>query len=291
MTTDQLTNTAPPRRRDRPLWIAVRHYLEMVVAMVAGMVLLGPVWTTATAVFGGREILDRSDVGALVMATNMAVGMAIWMRHRRHGWTPIAQMSAAMYVPFGLFLVPYWLGAVSGDVMLVGGHLLMLPAMAVAMLLRPGEYAHHNHHRVPAPGPSRARRVGAAVARRWPSLLALVVTVSAWVNDPLPVEPWLLLVLSGGYLVFGLWRREFGNRRVLAIQLAGLAAYVLLALAAAGADERLAAVLVAAGWLAHAGWDLAHHRARAVVPRAYAEGCMVFDVVVGVTILLALWPR
>ncbi|MFD2082485.1 hypothetical protein SAMN05421678_10270 [Actinopolymorpha cephalotaxi] len=296
MTTQQLTNTAPPRRRDRPLWIAGRHYLEMVVAMVAGMMLLGPVWTTATVVLGGREILGRVDAGALVMATNMAIGMAIWMRYRGHGWVPIAQMSAAMYVPFLAFLVPYWLDAVSGDVVMLGGHVLMLPAMAVAMLARPGEYTRHHHRRVPAAEPSGGlrrglRRVGAAVAHRWPSLLGLVVAVGAWVDNPMPDFMWVMLVLPVAYIVIGFWRRQFGDRRVLAIQLGGLVLYVVLFLAALGAHERLAAILVGSGWLVHAGWDVAHHRARSVVPRAYAEACAVFDGVIGLTIILALWPR
>jgi hypothetical protein len=107
------------------------HYLEMVVAMVAGMVLLGPLWDLAAP-----GLTDRADVAALVMATDMAVGMAAWMRVRGHGWAGIAEMSAAMYLPFVVLLVPFWLGAVSGGTLMTVGHVLMLPLMAVAMLWR-----------------------------------------------------------------------------------------------------------------------------------------------------------
>ncbi len=123
--------------RARRSWHYVRHYLEMVVAMVAGMAVLGPV---ETLLWPGVD--DRVDVHAVVMATNMAVAMAAWMRFRGHSWPAVAEMSAAMYVPFAVLLVPYWAGAVSGSVLYTAGHVLMLPAMALAMWWRLDEYAH-----------------------------------------------------------------------------------------------------------------------------------------------------
>ena len=103
----------------------VRHYLEMVVAMLAGMFLLGPleglVWPALTA---------RPDVGVLVMATNMSIGMGAWMRFRGHSWRGIAEMSASMYLPFVVLLVPFWAGAIGEHTMMTWGHVLMLPAMA-----------------------------------------------------------------------------------------------------------------------------------------------------------------
>jgi hypothetical protein len=115
----------------------VRHYLEMVVAMLAGMFLLGPlehlVWPALTA---------RADVGVMVMATNMSIGMGAWMRFRGHSWRGIAEMSASMYLPFVVLLVPFWAGAIGEHALMTWGHLLMLPAMAGVMVLRPAEYAH-----------------------------------------------------------------------------------------------------------------------------------------------------
>jgi hypothetical protein len=119
------------------IWHFVRHYLEMVVAMLVGMFTLGPldglVWPALTA---------RPDVGVMVMATNMSIGMAAWMRFRGHSWRGIAEMSASMYAPFVALLVPFWTGAVGAGALMTWGHLAMLPAMALAMLLRPAEYAH-----------------------------------------------------------------------------------------------------------------------------------------------------
>jgi hypothetical protein len=129
-------HTAPHSRGSR-LWHFLRHYLEMVVAMLVGMFVLGPleglVWPALTA---------RPDVGVLVMATNMSIGMAAWMRFRGHSWRGIAEMSASMYLPFVVLLVPFWAGTIGEHTMMTWGHLLMLPAMALVMLLRPSEYAH-----------------------------------------------------------------------------------------------------------------------------------------------------
>jgi hypothetical protein len=114
----------------------IRHFLEMVVAMVIGMVLLGPLWTLAWP-----HLHAHADLHAMVMATNMSIGMAAWMRFRRHSWTSVAHMSAAMYVPFLILLGPYWTDVISGDTLSTAGHVLMLPSMVIAMLLRRDEYA------------------------------------------------------------------------------------------------------------------------------------------------------
>ncbi|MGY1728681.1 hypothetical protein ACI79J_17065 [Geodermatophilus sp. SYSU D01062] len=136
-----MTTQTPPEQtpaRTRHTWHLARHYLEMVVAMVAGMVVLGPVGTWLWPALD-----DRADVHAIVMATEMAIGMAAWMRVRRHSWPAIAEMSAAMYVPFVVLLVPYWTGTISASALFTAGHVLMLPAMALAMWWRLDEYAHH----------------------------------------------------------------------------------------------------------------------------------------------------
>jgi len=135
MTTTTSTRTSAIRAHLR----FAGHFLEMVVAMLIGMVALGPLWSLALPGLNAYPDLD-----ALVMATNMAAGMALWMRIRRHSWPRIAEMCAAMYVPFVALLIPYWLGAISGHVLMMAGHVLMFPAMLAAMLLRRGDY-YHNH--------------------------------------------------------------------------------------------------------------------------------------------------
>lgn len=76
----EIRRTVPATSRREQLCHFVRHCLEMVVAMVAGMMVLGPV------------------------------------------------------------RLPLWAGVLSGETPLIAGHVLMLPAMVIAMLHRPSEY-------------------------------------------------------------------------------------------------------------------------------------------------------
>lgn len=124
--------------RGRAAWHLVRHYLEMVVAMLVGMAALGAleglVWP---------HLNDRTDVMVLVMATNMAVAMSAWMWFRGHSTIAVAEMAGAMYLPFLVLLVPYWAGAISGYAVTTWGHLLMLVTMALPMVWwRRSEYVH-----------------------------------------------------------------------------------------------------------------------------------------------------
>jgi len=114
----------------------LRHYLEMVAAMFVGMLVLGPVWT---ALFPGLSASPAA--AAMVMATDMALGMAAWMGARGHGRKAVVEMCAAMYAPFVVLLVPYALGVIDGGALMIGGHVLMFPAMALAMLRHRHEYA------------------------------------------------------------------------------------------------------------------------------------------------------
>jgi flagellar biosynthetic protein FliP len=127
-------------------WRFIRHFLEMLAAMVLGMLVLAPLWPT----------IDRVELQALVMATNMTIGMAALMAVRRHAWPGIVEMSAAMYAPFIILFVPYWTGLITAGGLFLIGHLLMLPAMLLAMLHRRAEYtaAHTTHHRGHRPAAS-----------------------------------------------------------------------------------------------------------------------------------------
>jgi flagellar biosynthetic protein FliP len=133
-TTQTSTGTTHLSTTGRKLARFVGHYVEMVAAMIVGMVALGPIWPS--------DWVARPDVHAIVMATDMTIAMALWMRIRAHSWPRIVEMSAVMYVPFLVLLVPYWLGALSGMGLMIAGHVIMFPLMLVAMLWRRSEYWH-----------------------------------------------------------------------------------------------------------------------------------------------------
>ena len=129
--------TTPPRPALRRL---VRPYLEIVVAAVAGMLVLGPVVPRLLNPIGWTQLLAHAETYTLVMATNMTVAVAAWMRFRHHGWAAIAEMAVAMYAPFLVLFPPLWLGMLSATGLMVLGHVLMLVAIAAAMLRRRDEY-------------------------------------------------------------------------------------------------------------------------------------------------------
>lgn len=132
--------TVPTTSRRAQSLRFIRHFLEMVVAMMAGMMVLGLVRALIATYFGWSDLFDRPELHALTMAADMTVAMSLWMRYRGHSWISIAEMATAMVLPFVVLFVPLWAGALSGETLLLVGHVLMLPAMVIAMLHRRGEY-------------------------------------------------------------------------------------------------------------------------------------------------------
>jgi hypothetical protein len=120
----------------------IRHYLEMVIAMLLGMAVLGIPGFIALGAAG----VDTEAAGVLLwgMAVSMTVPMVAWMRHRGHGWLPCWEMSAAMIVPTIGALALLEAGALDGAHAAMGiQHVVMFPAMLGVMLLRRGEYTAH----------------------------------------------------------------------------------------------------------------------------------------------------
>ncbi len=123
----------------------IRHYLEMVAAMFLGMGVLFAPALLALGAAGVSSAELRSDVPALLllgMGVTMTVPMVAWMRYRRHGWAASNEMAASMLIPTAGVIA--LLGADLVDdvgALLMIEHVVMLPAMLVAMLLRRDEYS------------------------------------------------------------------------------------------------------------------------------------------------------
>ena len=128
----------------------IRHYVEMVVVMFAGMIVLGIPGEAALHAMGSGTSELRADAPAFVflgMALTMTLPMVAWMRHRGHRWQPTLEMAASMVIPT-LAAISLLATDVAGfDVLMGLEHIAMLLGMLVAMLLRVDEYAghHHNH--------------------------------------------------------------------------------------------------------------------------------------------------
>ncbi|MEU7588350.1 hypothetical protein AB0A95_18915 [Micromonospora sp. NPDC049230] len=130
---------APPSRA-AAVRTFLRHLLEMLAAMVAGMAVLGFVWSLVLARLGWPSLDDRPLLGALVMVTDMTIAMVVAMRYRGHGWPATVEMSVAMCLPFALLAGPYLMGLLAADSMMMAGHLLMVVAMVAVMLRRRAEF-------------------------------------------------------------------------------------------------------------------------------------------------------
>lgn len=226
------------------------------------------------------------------MASTMTLGMCAWMAVRGHRAAPIARMGGVMYLAFLVVLVPYWAGAITADAALMAGHVVMFPAMAAEMLWHRADYTHAHHDHQASKGRSVARvarvarRARPVVLRRWPTGLALALSAATLLGGPAVLPAWVLILLGGEYLVIGSARRQWAERGLLAWQVAGFLAYLALALVALNVDAGVAAYLIGFGWLAHALWDGVLHRINKVVWRWYAEACAVYDVVIGVAVLV-----
>jgi hypothetical protein len=135
----------PQRQTTSGRWRFLRHYLEMVAAMVVGMVILGGLVRGVLALAGLAFPAQYPELAALEMTVDMSVGMVVWMRHRGHRWASALEMAGAMFAP-ALALFPLlWLGVIAGDALLVLEHLVMFPLMVLVMLRRRAEYGGSSH--------------------------------------------------------------------------------------------------------------------------------------------------
>ena len=130
----------------------VRHYAEMVVAMFLGMAVLGmpTEWALGAMSSSWSDLHNNAPaLMLLLMAVIMTVPMVGWMAYRGHGWRPNAEMAASMFLPTFAVIALLWGGVVEDAMALMTiEHVVMLPSMLVAMLLRRDEYSGHCHARV-----------------------------------------------------------------------------------------------------------------------------------------------
>ncbi len=132
-----------------------------------------------------------------------------------------------------------------------------------------------------------------ALRRRWPTALAVAATAASLaLVSPLPahaqtwVSAWGVLTAAVIYLAWGTTRGDLAARRWLSLETAGVLAFGALAISSTATGPDAARYVLAAGWLGHAAWDAVHHHADRVVPRWYAELCMICDLIVAASLLL-----
>ena len=90
-------------------WQFTRHYLEMVLAMFAGMIVLGLPAEGALHLVGSSSSDLKEDAPTLLfigMALIMTIPMVWLMRRHGHAWRLCWEMAASMFIPtFGVIAV------------------------------------------------------------------------------------------------------------------------------------------------------------------------------------------
>jgi hypothetical protein len=140
----------------------------------------------------------------------------------------------------------------------------------------------------PAVAASALIYLGAATVRKrsavwavFPAAVLVIFAAEAGGVDP----TWALIGVSVPLVSYGLWS---GTRRAnpgLPYQVIAMAVFGATAAVALGAGDDVGALLVAAGLVGHAAWDVYHHRADKVVTRSYAELCFVLDACLAVVVV------
>jgi hypothetical protein len=128
-------------------WRFTRHLLEMVLAMLAGMAVLGAaIWTLGEPPGYANPLVEHGLMGA-----SMSAPMVAWMRYRGHAWSDGLEMTVAMLVPMFALVLPIEFGMVgyvpqlSGHTLTMLSHAAMIAGMAVLMVYRWDRYAHGAH--------------------------------------------------------------------------------------------------------------------------------------------------
>ena len=147
----RLAGTVPPEKgggvRSRLVsgWRFSRHLLEMVVAMLAGMAVLGVAIWALGAPPGYANLFVRYGL----MGAFMAAPMVGWMRYRGHSWSDGLEMTVAMLFPMFALVFPVELGIVglTGHSLMMLSHVAMIGGMVALMIYRWDRYAHGAHDR------------------------------------------------------------------------------------------------------------------------------------------------
>jgi hypothetical protein len=130
------------RRRLCQGWRLTRHLLEMITAMIVGMMIFG----AAVGALGEPPGYSNLLVEYGFMGASMSVSMVAWMRFRGHTWSDGLEMTAAMLVPMFAVVTPFALGALgeapgqSDHALMMLAHVVMIGGMVASMIYRRGRY-------------------------------------------------------------------------------------------------------------------------------------------------------
>jgi hypothetical protein len=142
-----LSRDGPILRSLPPLGRFAAHYAEMCLVMCVGAVTLSVALFEGASLIGYPDLPQRAPVlSTLVLAINLSVPMAAWMRFRRMDWRCTLEMSGATMAAGFLLIGASWLGIIPQSSLFAWLRSLACPIMLVIMLLRFDQYSGRAGH-------------------------------------------------------------------------------------------------------------------------------------------------
>jgi hypothetical protein len=155
---DQRTQESVPARDGaiagylKPAGRFVVHLLEMCGVMCLGAIVLSVLFFGAAGLLGYTDLPGRApELSVLVIAINLSLPMAAWMRFRGMQWRPTLEMSGSTMAVGLLLILAYWLDVVAKGSLVEIQTSLACPLMLAVMLLRFRLYAGHAGHDASTP--------------------------------------------------------------------------------------------------------------------------------------------
>ncbi len=130
----------------RFLW----HFVQMVVAMIAGMMVYHHLLWPVLAHTPFADLTDAYPlIGYWMMVVSMALGMLGLMLYHRSSGRYCLEMTLAMLTPIAALTVLVLCSLIPSHILYGIGDPVMILAMALYMLYRPHDHAHvaHDHAR------------------------------------------------------------------------------------------------------------------------------------------------
>jgi hypothetical protein len=134
----------------------------------------------------------------------------------------------------------------------------------------------------------------AAVGSRraaWPLFAVTFVIIGAGFAAPAFDPVWAMIVVAVVLVGYGVIRGSLRPTWGMPLQGLAMAVIAMIALGVTLLGEPAAGLVVGAGLLAHAGWDLHHLRSRRVVDLSMAEFCAVLDTILALNVIAVALVR
>jgi hypothetical protein len=129
------------------------HFAEMCMVMCISGIILSVLFFQGAVALGYTNLPQTAPaLSVLVIAFNLSVPMAAWMRYRGMEWRPTLEMTIPTMATGLLLIAGYWLDIVAAGSLIEIQTRLACPVMLAVMLLRfPLYSAPHTAHHAPAP--------------------------------------------------------------------------------------------------------------------------------------------